>query len=241
MIKLKTCESVYHRMTSKNTKFLIIFLLGIIVISLSLNVKAQDDEEQQFEVGFDVGTELIWEVTELDASSFRFIFGFEPNFEKGDQIRIIIRDIREVTVSFVIDYEFWDYKTDWGVPGEEFTLSIFKNPENYAEYLYSLTPVEDYLAAVVENLPSEYSVSRYTIIKRGISDVGKDYRWDKEYDIRGIPVVETYYNEFDEIIVRVEGTFRIIPYGLYFIGFMIAGIIGSIVLILRRKRFIIKN
>ncbi len=241
MIKLKTCESVYHRMPSKNTKFLIIFLLGIIVISLNLNVKAQDDEEQQFEVGFDVGTELIWEVTELDASSFRFIFGFEPNFEKGDQIRIIIRNVVKQSVAWSIKYEFWDYKTDWGVPGEEFTTNIFLNPENYGDYLFSLTPVEDYLAAVVENLPSEYSAVGSTIIKRGISDVGKDYRWDKEYDVRGIPVVETYYNEFNEIIVRVEGTFRIIPFGLYFIGFMIAGIIGSIVLILRRKRFTIKN
>jgi hypothetical protein len=53
--------------------------------------------------------------------------------------------------------------------------------------------------------------------------------------------VESCYDEFDQILVKVEGTFRIIPFGLYFIGFMVAGIIGILTLILRRKRFIISN
>jgi hypothetical protein len=229
-------------MPQKSKKILIFFILGIIILSVSINVKAEDqDQEPNYQVGFDVGTELVWEVTELDSSSFRNIFGFEPNFEKGDQIRIIIRSIDEVTIAWAIKYEFWDYKTDWGIPGEEITLSVFKNPENYNDFLFSLSPVEDYLQAVISFLPSEYTLIGSTIIKRSISDLGKEYRWDKEYDVRGIPVVESCYDEFDQILVKVEGTFRIIPFGLYFIGFMVAGIIGILTLILRRKRFIISN
>jgi hypothetical protein len=227
-------------MLRKNTRSLIFILLCIIFISFCLNVKAQEEEET-YEVGFDVGTELIWEVTELDASTFKIIFGFEPNFEKGDQIRIIIRDVREYTVTYIINYEFWDYKTDWGVSGEEFSMNLYKNPALYNDNLYCLTPVGDFLAAFGENATSEYSVYSNTIIKRGVSDVGKNYRWDKEYDIRGIPVEEAYYDEFDHILVKVEGTFRIVPFGLYFIGFMVTGIIGTIILIWRNKRFRIKN
>jgi len=203
-------------------------------------VKAEE-EEDTYDVGFDVGTELIWEVKELDASTFKLIFGFEPNFEKGDQIKIIIRDVREFTLTYIINYEFWDYKSDWGVPGEEFSLNMYKDPSRYDDYLYCLTPIEDYIAAFGENATSEYTAHGNTITKRAVSDVGKDYRWDKEYDIRGIPVVEAYYDEYDQILVKVEGTFRIVPFGLYFIGFMVAGIIGTIILILRNKRYSTKN
>ncbi len=224
--------------TKKKTSIYLIILLGLIAISLTFNVKAQE-QEPTYDVGFDVGTELVWEVTELDAYSFQIIFGFEPNFEIGDQIRIIIRDLNEYSQTFIVDYEFWDYKTDWSVPGEEFSLIIYKNPEEYHDYLYSLTPVEDYLVAVVENLPSEYSVLGSTIIKRSISDEGKEYRWDKEYDIRGIPVVETYYDEFNQVLVKVEGTFRI-SFGVYFIGFMFAGMIGLMSFIIIKKRYKVK-
>ncbi|MFW9949832.1 MAG: hypothetical protein ACFFKA_06890 [Candidatus Thorarchaeota archaeon] len=225
--------------SQKKTSLYSIILLGIIAFSLFSYVNAQG-EEPLYKVGFDAGTELVWEVTELDAYSFQTIFGFEPNFEIGDQIRIVVKNVREFTATFIIDYEFWDYKTDWGATGEDFSLIMYKNTTTYEDYLYSLTPVDDYLAAVVENLPSEYTALGSTIIKRAISDEGKEYRWDKEYDIRGIPVVETYFDEFNQVLVRVEGTFRI-SFGFYFIGFMVLGMLGVMSLVIVRKRYRVKQ
>ena len=200
---------------------------------LNLNTKAQDDE---YSVGFNEGTELIWEITELDLTRFREIFGLEPNFELGDQNRIIIREIEEATISHVVRIEFWDYKTDWGLSGKDITLHIFKNPELYDEFIFCLTPIDDYLDEVMDNLPSEYYRIGYSIFKHGRSDTGKDYLWEKEYDTRGILAIETYYDEFDQVIVRLEGTFRIIPFGSYFIGFSIVAIIAIIFISLKKKK-----
>jgi len=200
---------------------------------LNLNTKAQDDE---YSVGFNEGTELIWEITELDLTRFREIFGLEPNFELGDQNRIIIREIEEATISHVVRIEFWDYKTDWGLSGKDITLYIFKNPELYDEFIFCLTPIDDYLDEVMGNLPSEYYRIGYSIFKHGRSDTGKDYLWEKEYDTRGILAIETYYDEFDQVIVRLEGTFRIIPFGSYFIGFSIVAIIAIIFISLKKKK-----
>ena len=200
---------------------------------LNLNTKAQDDE---YSVGFNEGTELIWEITELDLTRFREIFGLEPNFELGDQNRIIIREIEEATISHVVRIEFWDYKTDWGLSGKDITLHIFKNPELYDEFIFCLTPIDDYLDEVMGNLPSEYYRIGYSIFKQGRSDTGKDYLWEKEYDTRGILAIETYYDEFDQVIVRLEGTFRIIPFGSYFIGFSIVAIIAIIFISLKKKK-----
>jgi len=225
-------------MVQKTSRVFALILLNIVIIGLffNTNVYAQDGEEVSYYVGFNEGTELVWEVTEIDALKFRDLFGIDPNFEKGDQIRIVIRAITEVTVSWRIDYEFWDYKTDWALPGEEIVANLWKNTETYGDYLFSLSPVEDYLAAVVENLPSEYDVSGSTINKRGQTDVGEDYRWEKEYDTRGIPTIETYYNAYEEIVARVEGTFRIISFGFYFIGFMLVVILGIIVVSVKRYK-----
>ena len=76
------------------------------------NTKAQDEE---FTVGFTEGTELIWEVTDLNLMKFKETFGFEPNFEQGDQNRMIIRDISSTAEAWLIEIEFWDYKADWGL------------------------------------------------------------------------------------------------------------------------------
>jgi len=212
-----------------------IVLLNFFIFStcLNLNTKAQDDE---YSVSFNEGTELIWEITELDLTKFREIFGIDPNFELGDQNRIIIRKIEEATISYVIDIEFWDYKTDWGLSGKAIRLSIFKNPELYDEFIFCLTPIDDYLDAVMGTLPSEYYRIGYSIFKQGRSDTGKDYLWEKEFDTRGILAIETYYDEFDQVIVRLEGTFRIIPFGSYFIGFSIVAIIAIIFISLKKKK-----
>ena len=213
-----------------------IVLLNFIIFScfLNFNVKAQEDPEHS--IGFNEGTELVWEVTQLDLSSFREVFGFDPNFELGDQIRMIIRAITDSARSWIIDVEFWDYKTDWSLSGEVIPIYIGKYPEDYDDYLFCLTPIDDYLEKVIDSLTSEYYRAGYSIFKQERSGTGKDYLWEKEFDTRGILAIETRYDEFDQVIVRLEGTFRIIPFGSYFIGFSIVAIIAIIFISLKKKK-----
>ena len=215
----------------------LIGILNIIIFSSSFSPigKAVPDHE----IGFTEGTELIWEIIELDLESFREIFGFDPNYELGDQIRMIIREIQPSSSTWIILVEFWDYKTDWGLSGETFSIYIGNYPENYDDYLFSLTPVEDYLDQVIITLTSEYSRSGLSIFKQGKSDNGIDYIWQKEFDPRGILIEETYYDEFDQIIIRSEGKFRIIPFGTTFIGFTLLAII-AIIVVSKKKNLRIK-
>jgi len=197
----------------------------------SLIGKASPDHN----IGFTEGTELIWEITVLDLESFREIFGFDPNYELGDQIRMIIREITQLTVTWNILVEFWDYKTDWGLSGETIDIYIYNYPESYADYIFCLTPVEDYLEKAVAYLPSEYYRNGLSIFKQGKSDTGMDYLWEKEFDPRGILIVETYYDESDQIIIKSEGKFRIIPFGITFIGFTILAIIAIVFVSIKKK------
>jgi len=66
-----------------------------------------------------------------------------------------------------------------------------------------------------------------------------DYTWQKEFDPRGVLVEETYYDEDDQIIIRSEGKFRIIPFGITFIGFTIFAII-AIIVVFKKKNLRIK-
>lgn len=213
-----------------------IVLLNFFIFSccLNFNVKAQDPEHS---LGFNEGTELVWEITQLDLSSFREVFGFEPNFELGDQIRMVIREIQDATTDIWLIYvEFWDYKTDWTLSGEVIPIYIGKFPENYDDYLFCPTPIDDYLDKVVDTLSSEYYKEGLSICKQAVSDTGKDYLWEKEFDTRGILAVETHKDEFNQVIVRLEGTFRIIPFGTYFIGFSIMAIFAIIFITLKKKK-----
>ena len=224
-----------------NQKLKIICVIGILnIVIFSSSFSLIGKAEPEHEIGFTEGTELIWEITELDLESYRTIFGIDPNYEVGDQIRRIIREIRPSSSSWIILVEFWDYKTDWGLIGETTSIYIGNYPENWADYLFSLTPVEDYLEQVIETLTSEYSRIGRSIFKQGKSDEGFDYVWQKEFDPRGVIVEETFYDEDDQIIVRSEGKFRIVPFGIGFIGFSIVAIIAIIVVSIKKKNFRIK-
>ncbi len=222
-------------MKQKHKIICAIVLLNFFIFGFCLNsnVKAQDPVHN---IGFNEGTELIWEVTQLDLSNFREVFGFDPNFELGDQIRMIIREIHDLGSFWRINVEFWDYKTDWGLSGEVRAINIGKYPENYDDYLFCLTPIDDYLDEVSDILPSEYYINGYSIFKQTRSDTGKDYLWEKEFDTRGILAIETHYDDLNQVIVRLEGTFRIIPFGTYFIGFSFVAIIAIIFISLKKKK-----
>ncbi|NHJ20437.1 MAG: hypothetical protein EAX91_05820 [Candidatus Lokiarchaeota archaeon] len=222
-------------MNNKLKVFCIIslFYFCIFISSFNINTKAQDEE---FTVGFTEGTELIWEVTDLNLMKFKETFGFEPNFEQGDQNRMIIRDISSTAEAWIIEIEFWDYKADWGLSGETISLVMSKNAAEYDDYLFSLHPVDSYLDAAIAALPPEYYRDGLSLFKQGRSTTGLNYLWEKEYDTRGILIAETVYDDSDNIIVRLEGTFRIVPFGIYFIGFTALAVVAIIVVSIRRKR-----
>jgi len=224
-----------------NQKLKIICIIGILNLvifssSFSLIGKAEIDHD----IGLTEGTELIWEITVLDLESFREIFGFDPNYELGDQIRMIIREIDKFTLTWAVRVEFWDYKTDWTLSGEAIDIYIGIYPQNYEDYLFTLTPVESYLEQAAESLTSEYYSSGNSMFKQGNSDTGMNYLWEKQFDSRGILIVETYYDEYDQIIIRSEGKFRIIPFGISFIGFTILAIIAILVVSIKKKNLGIK-
>ena len=225
-----------------NQKLKIICIIGILnFVIFSSSFSSIGKAEPDHGIGFTEGTELIWEIIELDLESFREIFGFNPNYELGDQIRMIIREIDTSSPAWILFVEFWDYKTDWGLSGDTFNIYIGKYPENYDDYLFCLTPVEDYLEQVIVTLPSEYYRIGLSIFKQAKSDTGMDYTWQKEFDPRGILIEETYYDEFDQIIIRSEGVFRIIPFGVHFIGFAIISINIIIFISKKKKKYEIRN
>ena len=219
-----------------NQKLKIICIVGILnFVIFSSSFSLISKAEPEHDIGFTEGTELIWEITELNLESYREIVGIDPNYEIGDQTRMIIREITSSSLTWILRIEFWDYKTDWNIAGEESLIYIGKFPEDWDDKIFCLTPVEDYLEQVIVDLTSEYYRSGLSIFKRANDFTGIDYLWEKEFDPRGLLVVETYYDESDDIIIRWEGQFRIVPYGITFIGFAIFAIIAIIGVSIKKK------
>lgn len=225
-------------MENKNRIIIATIFLNIILLTSFVNiVRAQD--ETDYPLVLKQNDELVWEVTELDEYYFKNVFGTEPNYEKGDKIRMIITDIYEGAIQWSITTETWDYKREWGERGETQTYPLYKNPIQYDDYIFILTPVEDYLEEALTNLPTEYSVSGASITKIEKSRIGVDYRWEKQFDSKGVLHRETIY-DFDDprkIVVRVEGGYRIIPMGPYFLTFTFIALFALIVVSLRSKKF----
>jgi hypothetical protein len=226
----------------KYKKILLIFLLNIsIFISvINVNVKAQTE----FTLGVNENDEFTWQVTSLDTFKFQQILGGEPNIAVGDQIRMIIRNIDTGTTSFVLTVEFWDYKMDWGQSGRIEDMVIFKSPDAYQDYIFCLTPVDSYLSAVEESSSTgpEYTVTSNSISKVIRAETGRDYIREKVFDRRGVPISETWYEyTTGRVIVRVEGNTTSIPFGIYFLGFIIIALTAIIFITLKRNQLIFKT
>lgn len=219
-----------------------IIFINLITFSICFNLNVNAQEEQEFFMQLSEGDELVWEVTELNDYYFRNTFGSEPNFQKGDKMRMVITDLYEGAIQWSITTEQWDYKDDWGERGNTIIYELFKNPIQFDDYIFVLTPTDDYLQEAMTNLDTNiYSVSGNSISKRVKSDIGVDYRWRKQFDTKGVIIRETVYTyDLDIIIVEVEGGYRLIPFGFYFIGFMLFALSALIIITFRKKRFIIR-
>ena len=223
-------------MNKKHKQVLGIVFLNflIICIFLSVNVNAQE-----YTLQLKTNDEFVWEVKELNKDKFEYTFNAEPNFDIGDQIKIVIREVIDIELNrWTIVVAFWDFGTDWSVDGEIQYLTIGQYPEVYDDYLFIPAPVEDYLEIAVDNLPSEYYLldSALGIGRQGRSDTGYIYKAEKTFDISGVITSETYFDDVGTLIVKMEGTFFLVPSGFSFIGFMVIGIISIIAIFLKKNK-----
>ena len=185
--------------------------------------------------------EFIWEVKELDLHNFKKVFGFEPIFEEGDQIKKVIRNLLPVDYGWSLTVEEWDYKSPFTSSGKIKYDTIHKSPDDYVENVFIPTPVNEYLtdAKLADAyLSDEYTVSGSILTKRGKGPFGDRYIMEKEYDFRGVLISEKYMSDPEgRTIVYIEGLWKIIPFGNFFFGFMAFACVGIAVLMIKRKNY----
>lgn len=217
----------------KRNSALIFFILIVSFFTSCLTIKVQ--AATVYSLNINVNDSFTWEITDLNKHNFEKVFGFEPTFEKGDQIRKIIRDIIDSDTGWTIVTEDWDYGSDFSKKGVTKYNSVSNDPKEYNDNIFIPTPVNDYLIAA-KNTSSAYIIQGSTIIKRT-----SNYRMEKEYDYRGVLVSEAYYDDDNILMVKVEGKFRIIPLGNYFVGFIAFAIVGVIIVMKKKKLIRVVN
>ncbi len=204
--------------------------MNIFTVFISVNVNAQTT----YEIDINEDDSFIWEVKELNIHNFEKVFGFEPAFEKGDKSRRVIREIDTVSYGWYVTIEFWDFKDDFEKDGEIVYEKVYDNPTDYKDDIFIPTPVNEYLED--SELPSKYVVEGSKVTQREI-----DYTIVREYDTRGVLVMEEYTDDDEIVMVRIEGTFRVIPMGNYFIGYIVIAVMAIIFVMIKKRKFIVKK
>lgn len=206
---------------------------------VNLNVHAQEP----YTTSLDEDNTYIWEVKELDLHNFKKVFGFEPAFEVGDQIKKVIKEINNLEAQWTLTVIEWDYKSDFSVNGTIRYYSIEKNPTLFDGDVFIPTPAEEYLAEAAATKGSEYQAEGFVFTKKDKGVDGSNIKMSKEYDIKGVLITETYTDEDAEsrVIVKVEGTWKIIPMGNYYIGFIAMAMVMAIIITSRKINRTIKQ
>ena len=204
--------------------------MNITTVFISVNVNAQTN----YELSINEDDSFIWEVKELNVHNFEKVFGFEPAFEKGDKSRRVIRDIDTTSYGWSLSVEFWDFKDDFEEDGEIVYEKVYDSPTDYKDDIFIPTPVNDYLED--SELPSKYVVEGSKVTQREL-----EYTIVREYDTRGVLVLEEYTDDDGIVMLRVEGTFRVIPMGNYFIGYIVLAVMAIIFVMIKKKKFIVKK
>jgi hypothetical protein len=207
----------------------------MVTISGSLNARAQ--EITQYDLTVRQNEVYIWEVVELDLNGFRNIFGFDPIFSEGEQIKKVIRSIQTIATGWLLKVESWDYKDDWNENGTEERHRIYDYGALYDEEVFLPVPVDGYLEDTQPFVEDEgYIMTGHTVVK-----LESNFRLEITYNDRGVKLSEIYYDRTDNIIVKVEGTFKMIPMGNYYIFFVFPSIIGVIIVLIAKKKLRVKN
>lgn len=216
--------------------FLILLLLISLINSflwMSVDVKAQ-----KYEFELDEDDSFTWEVTELNPHQFEKVFGFDPNFEKDDETIKTIKRIDDTGDGWSLTIEFWDFKIDKDDNGTIIYETVPDSPGDYDENFFIPTPVNDFLAEAGEDLGSEYTVSGDTVERKEL-----DYTMTKKYDQRGVLLSEEYFDDDGIVLVKVEGTFRVIPSGNIelILGVMAFAIVAIVFVVIKKKKLLIRN
>lgn len=207
-------------------------MINFIGLLLSTEVKAQ----AAYDFDLEEDDSYTWQVTELNKYEFERTFGFDPAFEQGDRTRRTIEDVDDTDDGWAVTVEFWDYQKDFDDDGEIIYEDVFDTPGDYEDNIFLPTPVEDYLEEAADDLPSEYLVEGLRVTIRET-----DYNRILEYNTQGILVSETFENKEGILIVKVEGTFRIIPMGHYYLGFTALGIVSVVIVMIKKKKLKFKD
>lgn len=200
---------------------------------ISLAGQDQQQEEDTYQVGIRAGQIYTWTVTELDKETFEDVFGYEPAFDKEDQLRIRISEValHPSQQYWEVSIEFWDYKMSWSREGLNQTKRINKSPEDYNDDLFIPIPANEFLTEL-EDTQTEYESEDFTVTREF-----ETYTMIREYNPEGVQLTETYLDEEENTIVKVEGNFRRIPFGSFYLGFLILGLLSMVVSVLIRKRY----
>ena len=196
---------------------------------LSVDVYAQD-----YDFKHEEDDSFVWEVTELNKYEFKRVFGFEPSFEVSDKTKRTIQDVDDNDDGWFITVEFWDYQKDWDEDGAIIYEQVHDSPGSYEDNIFLPTPVNEYLADASEDLPSNYIVEGQRVTIRET-----EYNRILEYDANGVLLSELYENKEGIVLVKVESTLRVIPMGNFFIGFIILAVLSIIVIMIRKKKYLI--
>ncbi|MFX1498617.1 MAG: hypothetical protein ACFFBH_13920 [Promethearchaeota archaeon] len=228
-------------MKKKYKIILVIALINLTLFSINtnINVKAQTTT---YSIAIHNNEEYIWEITLLDASTFTRVLGYEPNYQVGDRIRVIIDTVEDHDYFWFVSAYFWDYGADWSQQGTFKQMAVRKTAYEYNDSIFLPVPIADYLAAVQTYFEPEYTAdgNKLSTIQRAQTD--RDYLHERIYNDKGVLITEILY-EYPILrpFIKVEATFGTIPMGIYFIGFMIVAIASIAVVISKRKKLSINN
>lgn len=220
-------------MKRKSIFIFALVLINLCIISVLPIALAEQEEEEKYQVGIRSGQLYTWTVAELDQEKFETIFGYEPAFDKGDQLRIRIVEVTEHPSQeyWEVDIEFWDYKMNWQNDGLNQTKNINKSPEDYNDDLFIPVPSNEFLTELGDT-QTEYEVDGDTVTKEF-----ETYIMIREYNPEGVQLSESYLDEDENIIVKVEGNFRRIPFGNTYLGFLIIGLTSIVFSMIIGKRY----
>lgn len=221
----------------KRKELAILFLSSFILISITTIYISVDVSAATYDLDVEEDDSFTWEVTEVNVHYFEKVFGFEPNFEKGDETKRDIERIIDSTDGWKFTVKLWDFKIDKDTNGTIVYDDVPSSPSDYDENIFIPTPVNDFLSEAAEDLSSEYTVQGSRVTKEE-----DDFTMEKEYDQNGVLAVETYTDEDGIVLVKIEGNFRAIPSANVelIVGIMAISLAALVIVMIKRKKFNIK-
>jgi len=216
-------------------------LVNLTLFSLYANVDV-NAQTTTYSMAIHDNDEYVWEVTQLDESIFVRVLGYEPNFDVGDRIRVIIDSVEDHEYHWMIYAYFWDYKADWSQQGSYQLMPVRKFPYHYNDSVFLPVPIDDYLTEVESYFEPQYSVDGLKISTIIRAQTDREYLHERVYNDRGVLITECVYEyPINRLFVKVDATFFMIPMGIYFIGFIIIAIAAIATVLVKRRKIILKN